>query len=291
MQQIIVNILLSFSLYLLIAKSFSIIYCTTHFFHIAHAITLTLSAYFVYMFSFQLNINMAISVILAVICATVIGMMFEIFLYKPLRKRKASSLILMITSLSIYTVIQNIISMIWSNSTKSIRFWEVSIGYDLFGSRITNVQIVMLLVCLILFTLSALFMNYTRIGRNIRAVSSNAELSNIIGIPSDIVILWTFVIGSFLVAVVGILISFDLDIRPTMGFTWLLYGVVAMIVGGIGSNWSLACGAFLLAAAQHSVAYLIGSQWIDAIAYIILILFLIAKPLGLSGKRLKKVEL
>ena len=134
-------------------------------------------------------------------------------------------------------------------------------------------------------------MKYSRIGRNIRAVSSNPELSNIVGIPSDKVILWAFGIGSALAAAAGILIAYDVDMRPTMGFNWLLYGVVAMIIGGVGSNWGLVGGALLLATAQHLAAYYIGSQWMDAVAYIILILFLIAKPLGFSGKRLKKVEI
>jgi len=94
-----------------------------------------------------------------------------------------------------------------------------------------------------------------------------------------------------LAAVASILIAFDTDMRPTMGFSWLLYGVVAMIIGGVGSNWGLVGGALLLATAQHLSAYYIGSQWMDAVAYIILILFLIARPLGFSGKRLKKIEI
>ena len=85
-------------------------------------------------------------------------------------------------------------------------------------------------------------MKYNRIGRNIRAVASNPELSNIISIHSDRVILQAFGIGSALAAVAGILIAFDTDMRPTMGFNWLLYGVVAMIIGGVGSNWGLVGG-------------------------------------------------
>jgi branched-subunit amino acid ABC-type transport system permease component len=116
-------------------------------------------------------------------------------------------------------------------------------------------------------------------------------LSNIVGISSDRVILQAFALGSALAAVAGILIAFDVDMTPTMGFKWLLYGVVAMIIGGVGSHWGLVGGALLLAASQHLAAYYIGSQWMDAVAYIILIVFLIAKPLGFSGKRLKKIEI
>jgi len=289
--QIVVNILLSFLLFILISQSFSMIYCPVRFFHIAHAVTLTFSAYFTYLFSVQLKFPITISIPLAIICATTVGMLSEITLYKPLRKRNASPMILMITSLGLYTVLQNVISMLWGDDTKSVRTGEVKVGNEFLGAYITDIQIITIVVCLVLFVSCVFFMRYNRIGRNIRAVASNPELSNIVGIPSDRVILWAFGIGSALMAVAGILIAFDTDMQPTMGFSWLLYGVVAMIIGGVGSNWGLVGGALLLATAQHLSAYYIGSQWMDAVAYIILILFLIAKPLGFSGKRLKKIEI
>jgi len=184
-----------------------------------------------------------------------------------------------------------VISMLWGDDTKSVRTGEVKVGHQFFGAYITDIQIITIAVCVALFLAYVFFMKYNRIGRNIRAVASNPELSNIVGISSDRVIMWAFAIGSALAAVAGILIAFDTDMRPTMGFNWLLYGVVAMIIGGVGSNWGLVGGALLLAAAQHLSAYYIGSQWMDAVAYIILILFLIAKPLGFSGKRLKKIDI
>ena len=291
MAQIVANISLSFILFLLISQSFSLTYYPTRFFHIAHAITLTFSAYFTYLFSIQLNFPVAVSIPLAILCATAVGMLSEIALYKPLRKRNASPMILMIASLGLYTVLQNVISMLWGDSTKSVRTWEVKVGNEILGAYITDIQIITIAVCLVLFVACVFFMKYNRIGRNIRAVASNPELSNVVGIHSDRVILWAFAIGSALAAVAGILIAFDTDMRPTMGFSWLLYGVVAMIIGGVGSNWGLVGGALLLATAQHLAAYYIGSQWMDAVAYIILILFLIAKPLGFSGKRLKKIEI
>lgn len=289
--QILCNISLSFFIYVLIALSFVLCYYPTRFFHIAHAITLTFSAYFTYLFAIQLHIPVCLAVPLAVIYATAAGVLSEIALYKPLRKRNASPMILMIASLGLYTVLQNIISMLWGDDTKSVRTGEIKVGHEFFGAYITDIQITTIAVCAALFAACVVLMKYSRIGRNIRAVASNPELSNIVGIHSDRVILWAFGIGSALAAVAGILIAFDTDMTPTMGFSWLLYGVVAMIIGGVGSNWGLAGGALLLATAQHLAAYYIGSQWMDAVAYIILILFLIAEPLGFSGKRLKKIEL
>jgi len=284
-------VLISFSLYLLIAQSFVLCYFPTRFFHIAHAATLTTAAYLTHLFTIQLNLPPPISIPLSITCATTLGLLTELTLYKPLRNRNASPMTLMIASLGLYIVLQNAISMLWGDSTKSIRTGQIKVGHEFLGAYITDIQIITIATCLTLFTACALFMKHNRIGRNIRAVASNPELSNIIGINSNKTILWAFGIGSALAAIAGILIAYDTDMRPTMGFNWLLYGVVAMIIGGIGSNRGLIGGALLLATAQHLAAYYIGSQWMDAVAYIILILFLIAKPLGFSGKRLKKVEI
>jgi len=289
--QLIYSIVLGYALLLIVSLSFSTIYHTTKFFHFAHAITLTFAAYFTFLFSIQLNFPMAISIPLAILCAAAVGMLSEIAIYKPLRKRNASPTILTLASLGLYTVLQNIISILWSDDPRGVRTGEIRVGHEFLGAYITNVRIITIAVCLVLFVVCVLFMKYNRIGRNIRAVASNPELSNIVGIPSDKVILWAFGIGSALVAVVGILIAFDTDMRPTMGFRWLLYGVAAMIIGGVGSNLGLIGGALLLATAQHLTTYYIGSQWMDAVAYIFLILFLIVKPFGFSGKRLKKIEI
>lgn len=289
--QIIINIFITVFIYLIVAISFTLIYYTTKFFHLAHAAIIVFGAYFTYLFSQQMQMALWFSIPLAIIFAIVMGLLFEIVLYKPLRKRKAIPLVFLITSLGLYIILQNIISLIWGDDTKSIRTGPVEVGNEFFGAYITDIQIITIVVSIILFAATLLFIKYTNIGKNMRAVSSNAELSNIFGINSDAVILWSFAIGSALAAIAGILVAFDTDMTPTMGFNLLLYGVVAMIIGGVGSIAGLIGGAFLLATAQHLGAYYIDSKWMDAIAYIILILFLIWKPLGFSGRRLKKVEI
>ncbi len=221
----------------------------------------------------------------------IMGISSNVLLFKPLRERNTDSFLIMIASLGMYIVFQNIISMIWGDSSLSIRSQEITKGHELFGAYITDIQIITIVVSLNLFLGTLAFLKYTNIGKNLRAVSSNEELSNIFGVSSNYVILWSFGLGSAVAAIAGILVAFDTDMTPTMGFNLLLYGIVVMIIGGIGSAKGLIGAAILLSAAQHLSAYYIDSKWMDATAYIILILFLIWKPLGFSGKRLKKVEI
>lgn len=289
--QIIINILITFSIVLLSANSFRIIYHVSRFFHIAHAITITFAAYFTFHFSQQIALPLFFAISLAVLLAMALGVCTEQFLYKPIRKRNSHSFVLLIASLGVYVVLQNIISLIWGDATLSIRTGEVKVGHQIFGAYITTIQIITIAVSIIVLILSLVFYRFTQLGRQMRAVSSNNELSKVFGINSNMVILWAFAIGSGLAGIAGILVAFDTDMRPTMGFNLLLNGVVAMIIGGVGSIWGLVGGAFLLATAQHLGAYYIDSKWMDAIAYVILILFLIWKPLGFSGQKLKKTEI
>jgi branched-chain amino acid transport system permease protein len=291
MFQLIVNIILSTSVFLIIAQSFLLIYQTTKFFNIAHAAIITFGAYFTFTFSQILSFHIIPSIALAIFISILIGITTEIFIFRVLRKKNNHPYIMLISSLGIYIILHNLILIIWGSQTKLIRTSKVNVGNEFFGAYITDIQIITITIILLLFIGTVVFLNKINLGRQMRAVSSNEELANIFGIKSNNVILYSFGIGSGLAAIAGILVAFDTDMTPTMGFNLLLYGVVAMIIGGVGSNWGLVGGAFLLATAQHLGAYYIDSKWMDAIAYIILILFLIWKPLGFSGKRLKKVEI
>jgi branched-subunit amino acid ABC-type transport system permease component len=271
--------------------SFGLIYQVASFFHLALAGVIAYGAYFTFWLSQQVGLALWLAVPIAVLLAIILGIFMEILLYKPMRQRGAEPFKLLIASLGLYIILQNLISIIWGDDTKCIRVGEVEVGHEFLGVYITDVQIITILSGTMLFGVLLLFLKFTQIGKNMRAVSSNLELSTILGINSNTVILWAFSIGSALAAVIGVLVAFETNMTPTMGFSLLIYGVVSMIIGGFGSSWGIVGGTLLLATVQHLGAYFIDSKWMDALAYVVLILFLIWKPLGISGKRLKKVEI
>ena len=290
MSQVFTNIFLSVLLYLLIASSYSLIYFPTKFFHIAHAAVITSASYIVYFFFIQLSTPFPFAIIAGIAIATLIGTFCELLVYRSMRKRNLSPLPYLIASIGLYVILQNTISLFFGDDTKVINTAEITVGHQIFGAYITTVQIITICVSFILFIGVNLFLHFTATGKSIRAVSSNPELCNIYGISSNKIILIAFALGSALAAIAGILSAMDTNMTPTFGFNLLLYGVVAMIIGGVGSIRGLLAGSFLVATAQHIVAFYLDTKWMDAVTYIILILFLIWKPLGFSGKRLKKVE-
>ncbi len=289
--QNLLTIIISLSIYLLIANSYSIIYYTTKFFHIAHAAIITSGAYFVFLFANKFSIPFPFSVSLAIATATLFGLGCEVLVYRQMRKRNVPALAYLIASIGLYVVLQNCISLFFGDNTKIINTKEVTVGNQIFGAYITTIQIITVIVSIALFIAVNLFLHFTATGKSIRAVASNPELCNIYGISSNKIILIAFGIGSALAATAGILSAMDTNMTPTFGFNLLLYGLVAMIIGGVGSTRGLIAGALLVATVQHLAAYYIDTKWMDAVTYIILILFLIWKPFGFSGKRLKKVEI
>ena len=291
MIQIFINTLIAFVVYTLIAVSFTYCYSTLRFFHISHAITLTFGAYITYLVSIQQGLPLWVAVPVSVIAGILLMLAVNQWIYKPLQKRKPESWQMMIASLGLYVVLQNVVSIVWGVSTLSFRTWEVKQGHEFLGAYITDVQITTIVASVVLLAASWLFLEKTNIGQQIKAVSSNPELSVIFGISKHRAVAWSIAVGSGLASCAGILIAADTDMTPTMGFNWLLYAVVAMIIGGMGKMRYLLFGCLLLASAQHLAAYYLDSKWMNATAYIILIAFLYFRPYGFSGKRIKKAEI
>jgi len=290
LNQILLNSIVAGSIFALLAFGFSVVYVTTKFFHFAHGVIFTLGAYFTYLYASIIGLSLIISIPLAILSATLIGILIELIVYRPLRRKGTTPLILLLSSLGIYIVLQNLISMTFGDDTKTLRSGIVQEGIEIFGARITPIQIMIVIVSMVLLVGCWALMKFTKMGRAMRAVASDPNLALVSGIDTDKVILFAFALGSALAAVAAILISYDIDMTPTMGMNALMMGVVAVIVGGVGSIPGAALGGFLLAFAQNFGVWKISSQWQDAIAFIILLLFLLYRPYGFFGKKIRKVE-
>jgi len=289
--QFILNGIIAGSVYTLVAVGFAVIYRTVRFFHFAHGVVFTAGAYFTYFFKAWLGWPVTIAVPAAIGLCAVLGVLIEVSVYRPLRHKGSSALILLLASLGIYIVLQNMISMVFGDDTKTIRSGIVKEGINILGARITPVQITIIIVSLLLVVSCFLFLKYTKTGRSMRAVANNPELADVTGINSDRVIFWTFALGSALAGIAGILVALDVDMTPTMGMNALMMGVAAVIIGGVESIPGVALGALLLGMAQHLGVWKISSQWQDAIAFVILLIFLLFRPQGFLGKRVKKVTI
>jgi branched-chain amino acid transport system permease protein len=290
-EQLLLNGVIAGGIYCLVATGFALIYQTARFFHFAHGAVYTFGAYFAYLFFVQLGFDRWLAFPSACVATMLLGVALEVGIYKPMRNRKATDLTLLIASLGLYIALQNVISMVWGDDTKTMRTGEVVEGHAILGARITNIQIAIIATTLVLITLISLILTRTKFGKALRALANDPELARLSGINSDRYIMYAFAIGSFLAAVAAIMISFDTDMTPTMGFNALVMGVIAVIVGGIGSLPGAALGGLLIGLAQNLGVWQLPSKWQDTIAYVVLILFLLFRPYGILGKKPQKAHI
>jgi len=290
-QQLIINSFIIGCTYALIALGFVIIYRTIKFFHFAHGVVYAAGAYLAYTFFILLNINPLISFFLSVVLTSVLGIAVDRFVYLPLRKHKSPSLVFLLASFGVLIFLQNLIQLIFGAQILTLRTGPIKEGYHFLGALITDNQILIIVSSLVLFFLCWLFVQKTKFGKAIRAVSDDPLGARVVGINSERVIMIAFAIGSALAGAAGILISLETNIEPTMGLNAILKGIIASIVGGIGSIPGALFGGLFLGLAENLGIWKIQAGWKDAIAFVILILFLLLRPSGIMGVKTDKEKI
>ncbi len=293
-QQLILNGIIAGSIYALIALGFTIIYRTVKFFHFAHGVVYTAGAYLAYTIV-RLTLDNGLrttdwiaACLVGIVGAGVLGIFIDRVVYYPLRKQKASNLIFLLASFGVFIFLQNLIQLIYGAQILTIRTGPIKEGHQFLGAVITDIQILILVVGCLLLIVLWFFIQKTKLGKAMRAVSDDPVAADVVGINPERIILTSFAIGSALAGAAGILISFETNIEPTMGFSAILKGIIASIIGGIGSIPGAVLGGFFLGLAENLGIWKISAGWKDAIAFAILIIFLLIRPWGFLGIKKEK---
>ncbi len=281
--QLLFNSLIIGSIYALVAVGFSIIYQTNRFMHFAHGGAVVGSAYLAFLFFSVMRIPFFISVILTIILSCISGLLMYKLIYEPLRKKKSSNVIMLIASFGILMLIENLILVFFGSDIKSIGYVESQQGVNILGASITHFQIFIIIFSFCVLAITYWFMNKTSIGRNLRAVSDNKELAEIIGLDSKFYMSLSFIIGSVLAAVAGILIGLEQYLSPSMGTNLMIKGFSGAVIGGVTSVPASILGSYIVGFAENFGVWFIPSGFKDAITFILLLLFLLFKPSGLFG--------
>ena len=283
--QLLINGLIAGAIYALVASGFSLIYSTCKFVHLAHGSTIAFSAYFLYFLFSIFDVNFWLSIILTIIFASFFGYLINIIVYRELRRKKASSTILLIASFALLIFFESMILMLFGADVKMIGYIKIAEGLQIFGAIITPLQVIIIAVSLLLLVLLFLFMKKTKIGKAMRAVADNKDVAEIVGISSEKIYSWAFIVGSAIAGVAGILIGLETNLMPTMGTALIIKGFAAAIIGGIGSVPGAILGSFLLGLAENFGIWYLPSGYKDAIAFVILFIFLLFLPQGILGKK------
>ena len=282
-----INGLRTGSIYALIALGYTMVYGIAKMINFAHGDIIMVGAYSLYVTIGLIELNPVLAVLITIAVCSVLGVTIEKVAYKPLRK--APPLSVLITAIGISFLLQNLALLIFKATPipfKSIiNMPSISIG----SINISGTTIVTLIVTTISMVGLTFFINKTKTGRAMRAVSEDKGAAELMGINVNRTISQTFAIGSALAAVAGILfISQYETLLPTLGALPGIKAFVAAVLGGIGSIPGAMLGGIILGIIESLSKAYISTQLADAIVFGVLVIVLLVKPSGLLGK--KKTE-
>ncbi len=284
LEQLILNGVIAGGIYALVAIGFSMTYGLLRFLNIAHGSLYVVGAYLAFVF-FSADVPIVGAFILAVLGGALCGVAMNYSVFKPLRKKKSNSLILLIASIGIFIFVENFIIGAFGAEVKTIRTGPVTQGMDFFGAIITQTQVVIIIVSLVTLLLVELFLLKTKTGKAMRATADNKDVAQVIGINVEKITTYTFALASALAASAGVLIAIEQNLEPTMGFGAIIKGFTASVVGGLGSVRGAVAGAFLLGLVENIGIWFLPSGYKDAIAFVVLIVFLLFRPQGIFGRK------
>lgn len=299
--QQIVNGLIIGSIYALIALGYTMVYGILGLINFAHGeivmigamTTITLLNLLV---SASLGLPAPVLVVLATTLAIPVSMLLgygiERIAYRPLRK--APKLSPLITAIGVSIVLQNMAMIIWGKNYAPFPAILPTMPHHFFGAAITDVQIVIIFLAALIMLSLVWLIQRTRLGTAMRAVAQNPDAAKLMGVNVNSIISMTFILGSALGAVAGVMVSANYgQAHATMGFVLGLKAFSAAVLGGIGNLGGAVMGGLLLGLIESiGAGYLgdltggfLGSHYQDVFAFLVLILVLVLKPSGLMGER------
>ena len=234
----------------------------------------------------------AVAAIVSIITCMVLAFSIERRAYRPLRN--APRLAPLITAIGISILLQNIAMIIWGRKYKTVPELFEFDTHIIFGANITDLQVIIIGVSTILMTLLLLVVNFTKLGRAMRATSESQKVAGLMGININKIISVTFMIGAGLGAIAGILVAGNYSVAHySMGFMLGLKAFTAAVLGGIGNLGGAVLGGLLLGLIESiGAGYIgqltggfLGSHYQDVFAFVVLIVVLVFRPTGIMGER------
>jgi len=283
--QILLNSAITGSLYLIGAVGLTLTYGLSKFPNFAHAEYITFGAFVGYLVAEQLGLGLPMSLLAAFLITGLGGLLCYRFVFQPLAKRGATIIHLMVASIGLGFLLRYSIGAIWG--WEPLYFHIDWPSYDMGPIRITSLWIWIIFSAVALSIILHLMLIKTKIGKAIRASSSNPELALASGININRVILITWFIGAGLAAVAGIFRAANTQIWPMTGWDIILPIFAVAILGGIGNYYGSIVAAFIIGLAENLgvvalMALGLSTSYRIAIAFAILIITLIIKPQGLA---------
>ncbi len=281
------------SFYALIALGYTLVYGVLLLINFAHGDIFMVGAYIgFFIATFLLGIKLPIppslifvtTILLTMMLTAGVGVTLERIAYRPLRRKGTNRLYVVITALMCGLILENGNLALLGASRRGFPSMIQKVAYTVGGVTFTNTKIMVIITAILAFFLLEAIVRKTKIGMAMRAISYDRVAVPLMGIPIDTIIVFTFILGSSMAALAGVLFVTTYPVlEPYMGALIGWKAFIAAVVGGIGEIRGAFIGGFVLGAIEIFVAAVFPSTFRDLIAFSILLVFLSIKPTGIFG--------
>lgn len=287
--QLVVNALITGSIYALVAVGFSLTYGILKILNFAHGHLMMVGAYLFYFYSIDLGWSLPMAALGTSVVMTVLSFITLLVFILPFER--FSQMLPLVTTLALATILESTVSMVFGVNVKSLDGGAAAESLEIGSVFITKLQIGIITSAFAILTAIAFLMHTTSFGRQVRAVSERFVAAQALSIRVPHIRLAVFVLGTLLSMYAGIMIGYETNLQPTMGHGYTMKGLAALILGGLGNVWGTILGCYILGFAENFGLgldfgdYSLPAGYKDAFAYVIILVVLLVRPEGLLSFR------
>jgi branched-chain amino acid transport system permease protein len=269
------------AIYALLAVGFTLIFGVARILNLAHGSFYALGAYGTYVLTSIAGLPLWSAALIAIAFVALFGVVVEKVLIRPLRH---SQLGVLMISLAVALVVEQTLFLVFGSEYRNVPSF-VDTKINLGGVDVAGQRLLTLAVASVAIGALYMFIQFTRLGSAILAISQDPEAAKYMGIPSDKIFSLVMAISAALAALAGVMAGPFLSVQPSMHLLPIVKAFAIVVVGGLGSIPGSIAAAFLLGYAETCVAYLISSSWTEIVSVLATLLMLVFRPAGIFGKR------
>ena len=265
----------------MLAVGFTLIFGVARILNLAHGTFYALGAYGAYFFTSHLHLPLLPAALLAIAVVAVFGVAVERVLIRPMRKSQLA--VLMIT-LAVALVVEQALFLTFGSEYRNVPAF-IDTKFTIGGVDVGGARLLALGVSVVVIALLWLFIQRTRLGSAILAISQDPQAAQYMGIPSDRIFSIVMGISAALAAAAGVLAGPFLTVQPTMWLLPIVKAFAIVVVGGLGSIPGSILAALMLGYAETIVGYTISTSWTEIVSVLATLLMLVFRPAGIFGRR------
>lgn len=300
--QVLANSLIRASELSLLAVGLTTVFGILRFPNVAHGDYAMLGAFLVFAFNETFGLSFFLAVPFAAVVLGMVGVGMDRGVFQPLRRRGAKAVTLLIASMGVALLVRNVVRMIWSSDTRTYDIPLVR-PYEFLGVTVGPFQIWIVAAAVVFMILFHLLLQRTKLGKALRAISDDSDLASACAIDTEKMIRWMWFLATVYAALGGAMLALEHVLYPRLGFDILIPVFGAVLLGGIGNPYGAMLGALIIGLAENVILGIdfgpllslgglfeigilqVPTGYKPAVSFVILILVLLFRPVGILGKR------